>query len=192
MIINDVNSLMRWQVSDILYQLPSAFTSTGTNYIDTGVQFEVGKTYTITCTFYITTFSTTNGTIFGNYDGVTTYYQTLREQVISSGSAAGRYIWGGGFGWADSKNFANTNQIIKWVNTLDLYSTPTRDWYIKNTSSNVSYNGTAATSTGQANGLNFYLGKAQGTGGDGFKGVMSEFTIYNRLLTSAEISAYLA
>lgn len=191
MIINDVNSIMMWKASDILYSLPSTFVSTGNNKIDTGVVYEAYKKYTLTCTFSVSQWGSTIECIFGNTGGVATdNYSSLRTQFY----AGGRYTWGSGLGWSDGNNFASANQICKILYTLDISNGSSASRYTK------AYNtvsGLTKTSSGTQTWITGYsveLGQlgAGITSNVGFHGSIYEFTIYNRILTSAEIDAYFA
>lgn len=186
--------------NDILYQLASAFTSDGTNYIDTDVAWELNSQYSLVCTFSISEFSsngssgTNMGFIFGDTHGEASKYTALSEQKYTSGSMLGRYAWGSGLGWEASKNFADVNQTIKFVFAWDIgTSTHTRNWYVKNVTAGTSKSGTQnGTDVLNIKGYNVFLGKQETAQGvQGFKGTITDFKIYDRLLTSDEISAYM-
>ena len=184
---------------DGLYKLSSTFTSNGTNYIDTGVAFGLNKQYTVVCTFAISTFqsSTANPTsacVFGDMHGESSNYNALNEQKVSGGGNAGTYCWGNGLSWAESKNFVSENNTIKYVLTFDISSTgSTKDWYIKNVTQSTSKSGTlTSTNVLSIKGYNVFIGKQETSGGSpGFIGTMSDFKIYDRILTADEITAYL-
>ena len=191
-------------VSDVehaLFNLTESFVSTGTEYIDTGVALETDSEISVLCTFVISEFSsnstasgTNDGAIFGDTKGETSNYTSLMEKKVTSGTNAGRYVWGSGFGFDASKNFVNINQTIKFLITMDIGTTGwTRNWYIKNVTAGTSNNGTQTkTDVLAIKGNNFFIGKQETSGGkQGFKGTVSEFRIFDRILTSEEITDYL-
>ncbi len=189
MIINDVNSLMRWKTSDILYSLPNTFVSTGSNKIDTGVVYEAYKKYTLTCTFSVSQWSSAIQCIFGNTGGTNVpNYSTLRTQYY----AGSQYTWGSGLGWSDGGNFASPNQICKILYTIDFSSGSSGSRYTKAYNTVSTLTKTSSGTSDYITGYSFELGQlgAGGTNNVGFNGSIYEFTIYNRILTSAEIDAY--
>ena len=186
-------------IEHALFVLQSQFESNGTNYVDTGVAWEINKQYSLECTFIIDQFTNAGnnssiGVIFGDTHGESTKYTALAEQIVTSGSTKGRYVWGSGLGWEASKNFVNTNQTVKFIFTFDVGTSGfTRNWYAKNVTANTSLNGTQnVTDVQNIKGYNVILGKQEtDTGVSGFVGTISDLKIFERILTSEEITEYL-
>ena len=171
--------------STVLYSLASAFTSSGSNSVNTGIALEENKQYTITIECSISSFTSSVGFIFSDRKGNASDYIALQEQVSSSN----RYLWGSGFGWGASKNFANTNQTIRFVLTIDTTGTTSRTYYIKNVSASTSQTGTSTQNS--LSGNTIYLGQEENGSGNGFNGTVANFTIHQRILSADEINAYL-
>ena len=186
-------------IEHALFVLQSQFESNGTNYVDTGVAWEINKQYSLECTFIIDQFTNAGnnssiGVIFGDTHGESTKYTALAEQIVTSGSTKGRYVWGSGLRWEASKNFVNTNQTVKFIFTFDVGTSGfTRNWYAKNVTANTSLNGTQnVTDVQNIKGYNVILGKQEtDTGVSGFVGTISDLKIFERILTSEEITEYL-
>lgn len=178
-----------------IYTLPQAFVSTGANTVSTGVALDSNTTMTIVATFSVASFTSTIADVFSNEMENVTGLTGLRTQRINSK----RYLWGNGFSFEASENFANVNQTIRYVVVcvVDGQGNLSREWYIKNVSTGTQNNGTWNVTTGINAGQGFDLGcpssphAGAGTG-TGFSGTISDFKIYDRALTSDEISAYIA
>lgn len=187
-------------VVHVLYRLSAPFVSDGANSIDTGVAWELNKQYSLAITFSISQFTqfaqatgATPSFIYGDTHGESSGYTAMGEQQITGGSSAGRYVWGSSFGYDAGKNFVDVNQTVKFLFTFDIgSSTYIRNWYIKNVTAGTSNNGTATNPVTVIKGHNIFLGKQETSGGSaGFKGTISDFTIYDRILTADEITAYM-
>ena len=182
-----------------LYKLPSTFASTGSNYIDTDVAYELGNQYTIVCTFSISSFRSSAltpslATIFGDTHGEQSYYSALQEQDVASGGNAGKYVWGMGLGWSNGKNIVSENDTVKFIYTLDIGTTNyERHYYFKNVSTLQSMNdGGIVDNVLPFKGYDVFLGKQETENGvGGFVGNISDFKIYNRVFTANEINAYM-
>ena len=178
--------------NDILYALPSAFTSSGSNSIDTGVAFETEKNYSVVCSFSVSQFATSTKFIYGDMTAGATNYMALQAMKVTSGVEAGTYVWGSGIGYAVGKDFAAENDQIRFVLTLNIGADGyIRDAYLSNKTSGVNKTATATKTDVLAFvGQNVLLGK-QASDYDGFSGTITDFKIYDRILTAEEISAYL-
>ena len=181
-------------VEHALFTLSSPFESTGSNYIDTGVAWETNKQYSLECEFNIDQFGTETAYIYGDTKAETSKYTALADVQHTSGTNKGKYVWGSGFGFEVSKNFADVNQTIRFVFTMDISSSGyTRNWYIKNETAGTSFDGTQnGTDVLNIKGYNIFIGKQETSLTDnGFVGTISDFKIFDRILTSAEINSYL-
>ena len=186
-------------VSPYLYELPSAFTSSGENSIDTGVQLTAGNTYTFLCDFTTTSFA--KGTtsfaatyVFGNKVLDVNTYCALQQ--IEERSGTNKYTWGMGIGYSSGKNLITATHRTRgaFVMTINNDGSCSVATQLKNVTSGTaiaSYSNSYATGCAITS-QTYYLGKTTGdSNNSGFIGTVHDFKIYNGEMASADITDYL-
>lgn len=185
-------------VKGTLYRLPSAFTSTGTQYIDTGLKYPTSGTITIAEDFTMTQYrqSTSNeiGYIYGTrYSASDTDYLSLQANESTTSSNRGTYLWGVGLTWSDGKNISSIGDRIKMVHTITI-SNNGKDASISASFKNVT-KGTTDTFTNTYTASNSYSLKNIIIGSNfnsSFYGTLYDLVITEGQWTSEEIAEYLA
>lgn len=171
--------------SHLLYALPTAFTSTGSNTVDTGISLTANALTTILCDVTINTLGAV-GSIFSN--------QLAQSDAASSSlrvqSQSGHtYIWGCGFTWENSKDFAAANDRVRFAVIVRSSATPyTGKWAIKNVTQGTTRNGTHAPSVSYSNNNTMRLGQSYTAG---FNGIVNSFLMYDYEFTDAQINSFL-
>ena len=179
-----------------LYNLTAAFASSGTNYLDTGVALYDAHAVTLLCDATATSLDATVRMIYSdrnqNVGG-----NAIQVQKIASGTNAGTYFWGSGFGWGASKNFAQANQRVRFVLIMRKDAPYSSKWAIKNVTSGTSYNGVNedAGRGDYPNNINdsgtVQLGYARDTGsGTGFIGTVHQFKMIAGEISDAQITSF--
>lgn len=172
-------------VSAYIYELESAFSSTGSNYVDTGIEMTASSAYTVMAEFTITSVGGSVAYIFGNKGSRTGNYLAFQTQNA--------YLWGSGISWNSGANLAVSGHKYRFVMTLDT-TTYERNTYVRDiTASGTTVSG-SSTTTSEVLPNNFYIGaQSQGSAtSDGFTGTVSQFMIDDSIMESADITTYLA
>ena len=171
--------------SPYLYILPSTFTSTGSNSIDTGFMPEKQKVYTILCECTESTASSKAVFIYGN-----------RKTASSSGyigfTTQSGSVWGMGLSYGNRKSIgSNLFRSVAIMTISDSgFASVSLNYKIGSNSiatSSTSYN-TDITTT--ANVKNFCLGDVVGNS-TGFNGTISYFAIYDGEMASTDRNYFL-
>lgn len=169
-----------------IYALPSAFSSSGTETVDTDISFMDNVVTSLKCDVTITTIDTTTRSIYSNQEsGSETQLNALKTQAQSGD----KYVWGSGLSWADSKNIATNGDRVRFVLVLTRGDASyTMKYALKNVTQGTSKGSTSTSANVYYNSNTIKLGK---TNIDGFIGTVNTFTIWDRALTDAEITAFL-
>ena len=174
-----------------LYKLTSAFTSTGSNSIDTEVNYPESGTITIASEFVITSFPSSIVYAFGNKLTANSAYLALQNQL----NAGDRYIWGMGISWTNGKNIANTNQTIRLVAVITFTNNGVNasiTSHFKNVTSGTSNTYTNTYSAGSGNYSSEAIAIGHTGAGNGFSGTLNKFIIDGYEWDSTEIDNFLA
>lgn len=185
-------------VKGTLYRLSSPFTSTGSEYIDTGVKYPSSGIITIAEEFTITSYRQTTvneiGYIFGTrYSATDTDYLSLQENESTTSSNIGTYLWGVGITWSNGKNITSVNDRIKMVHTITM-SNSGKDATISTEFKNIT-KGTTNTFSNTYSATNTYSAKNIIIGTNfnlSFHGTLYDMIMTEGQWTSEEIAEYLA
>lgn len=172
--------------NSVLYRLQTAFTSNGTNTIDTGVALTDNDVTTVMIDVTVTTFDSTTRSVFSNQLGSETQLNALKTQVQSGAT----YFWGSGLSWTDSKNIAANGNRIRFVMVFTKgESTFSQKWAIRNVTQNTSRNDTALVQYKYNNSNTIRLGQSSIAG---FLGTINSFTLLDYGITDDAIADFLA
>ena len=181
-------------VTKYIYELSSAFSSTGSNYIDTGFSYEKSKTYTLLCDHTKTSRTAPVNFIYSNKKGgVSTNYLGLQCQY----TAAHDHLWGMGVSWNNSQDKGALDKRYRSVSVLainsDGTSSATMKWKNVTDSSAVATftNSYSTDVTDSTKTKTLALGDSSGDG-TGFVGTIHDFKVYVGELSAEEIADYLA
>lgn len=172
--------------NSVLYRLPTAFTSSGTNTIDTGVAFTDNAVTSLMIDVTVNTFDATTRSVFSNQLASETQLNAIKTQLQSSK----RYFWGSGLTWADSANIAANGDRIRFVMVFtNGESTYSQKWAIRNVTQNTSRNNVVPVQSKYNNRNTIRLGKSSA---DGFLGTINSFTLLDYAITDDDIADFLA
>lgn len=172
--------------NSVLYRLPTAFTSNGTNTVDTGVALTDNDVTTLMIDVTVTTFDSTTRSVYSNQLGSETQLNALKTQLQSSK----RYFWGSGLSWTDSANIAANGDRIRFVMVFtNGESTYSQKWAIRNVTQNTSRNNVASVQSRYNNRNTIRLGKSSA---DGFLGTINSFSLLDYAITDDDIADFLA
>lgn len=167
-----------------LYELSAPVTMTGTQAVDTGVEFEEGQIITILADFTPTTLDATVRFVYTNKIGTETVYMGLQLQRTS-------YLWGMGRGYNAGNGVATANKrfrvaVVANTSTTDCTCTQyVRKVTDATTLASVSNQYTAME--GITNDSTIKIGNDTA----GFIGTVHDFKIYDGEMASADITSWL-
>lgn len=174
-----------------LYKLASAFTSTGSNSIDTNTNIPASGTITVAEEFIVTSFTSAVSFVFGNHKAGSNDYCAIQTQVSNSAN----YVWGLAMGWSAGKNSVSVNNVVRMVHIITASNggmTISISTYFKNVTKNTSntYSNTNTATSVPYSQYPIILGNPHDN--TGFKGTLNKFKIESGEWTQTQIDNFLA